>query len=64
MGYGIDNATNAGLLRMNSTVFANLVWDANAWLQLGLEGNYKFTTYDAFGEKNAWVVISEVLFRL
>lgn len=65
-GYGIDNATDAGLfgLQANSTAFANVVWDVNAWLQLGLEGNYKFTRYDSFGEKNVWVVISEVLFRL
>ncbi len=65
-GYGMDNATDAGLfgLLANGTAFANVVWDVNAWLQLGLEGNYKFTRYDSFGEKNAWVVISEVLFRL
>lgn len=66
VGYGIDNATGAGVfgLLKNSAIFANLVWDVNAWLQLGLEGNYKFTLYDTFGEKDAWVVISQVMFRL
>ncbi|MFM7236616.1 MAG: coiled-coil domain-containing protein [Cyanobium sp.] len=66
VGYGMDNATDAGLfgLEVNNTIFANAVWDVNAWLQLGLEGNYKLTTYDSFGEKEAWVVISEVLIRL
>ena len=46
------------------TLFANVVWDVNAWLQLGLEANYKLTAYDSFGDKNAWVVISQVMFRL
>ncbi|MEY4354088.1 MAG: hypothetical protein RLZZ609_2329 [Cyanobacteriota bacterium] len=65
-GYGIDHATDSGVfgLQVNSTIFANAVWDVNAWLQLGLEGNYKLTTYDSFGDKEAWVVISEVMFRL
>ncbi len=65
-GYGIDNATDSGRfgLQANSTAFAVVAWDVNAWLQLGLEGNYKLTSYDSFGDKNAWVVISEVLFRL
>jgi hypothetical protein len=26
--------------------------------------NYKFTIYDSFGQKDAWVVISQVMFRL
>ena len=66
LGYGIDNAQDSGLfgLQVNSGVFANLLWDVNPWLQLGLEGNYKLTTYDVFGDKNAWVVISQVMFRL
>jgi hypothetical protein len=66
LGYGIDNASGAGVfgLEKNGTIFANMLWDVNAWLQLGLEGNYKFTMYDSFGEKDAWVVISQVLFRL
>jgi hypothetical protein len=37
---------------------------SSSGLQLGLEGNYKLTTYDVFGDKNAWVVISQVMFRL
>ena len=66
LGYGIDNAQDSGLfgLQVNSGIFANVLWDVNPWLQLGLEGNYKLTTYDVFGEKNAWVVISQVMFRL
>jgi len=66
LGYGIDNAQESGLfgLQVNSTAFANVLWDVNPWLQLGLEGNYKLTTYDVFGDKNAWVVISQVMFRL
>ena len=66
VGYGIDHATDSGLfgLQVNSTIFANAVWDVNAWLQLGLEGNYKLTTYDSFGDKDAWVVITEVMVRL
>ena len=66
LGYGIDHAQDSGLfgLQVNSGVFANLLWDVNPWLQLGLEGNYKLTTYDVFGEKDAWVVISQVMFRL
>ena len=66
LGYGIDNAQNSGPfgLQVNSTAFANVLWDVNPWLQLGLEGNYKLTTYDVFGDKNAWVVISQVMFRL
>jgi hypothetical protein len=66
LGYGIDNAQNSGPfgLQVNSTAFANVIWDVNPWLQLGLEGNYKLTTYDVFGDKNAWVVISQVMFRL
>ena len=66
LGYGIDNAQDSGLfgLQVNSGIFANLLWDVNPWLQLGLEGNYKLTTYDLFGDKNAWVVISQVMFRL
>jgi hypothetical protein len=66
LGYGIDHAQDGGafsLLR-NATAFANLVWDVNPWLQLGLEGNYKLTTYDTFGDKDAWIVISQVMFRL
>ena len=65
-GYGIDTADNSGRfgLSLNSTAFANLVWDVNPWLQLGLEANYKFTTYDRFGDKDAWVVISQLLLRL
>ena len=66
LGYGIDNATDSGVfgLQRNSAIFANVVWDVNAWLQLGLEGNYKLTLYDSFGEKDAWLVISQVMFRL
>lgn len=66
LGYGMDHAQDSGPfgLQVNSTAFANVIWDVNPWLQLGLEGNYKLTTYDAFGDKNAWVVISEVMFRL
>ena len=66
LGYGIDNAQESGLfgLKVNSGIFANALWDVNPWLQLGLEGNYKLTTYDVFGDKNAWVVISQVMFRL
>lgn len=66
LGYGIDHAQDAGRfsLQANSTAFANVLWDVNPWLQLGLEGNYRLTTYDAFGDKDAWVVISEVMFRL
>ena len=66
LGYGIDHAQDSGLfgLQVNSGVFANVLWDVNPWLQLGLEGNYKLTTYDVFGDKNAWVVISQVMFRL
>jgi hypothetical protein len=66
LGYGVDNAWDAGAfsLTLNSAAFANVVWDVNPWLQLGLEGNYRFTTYDTFGDKDAWVVISQVLFRL
>jgi hypothetical protein len=66
LGYGIDNAQDSGLfgLQVNSGIFANLLWDVNPWLQLGMEGNYKLTTYDVFGDKNAWVVISQVMFRL
>jgi len=65
-GYGIDNAEKSGRFGIlsNAAAFANVVWDANPWLQLGLEGNYKLTTYDTFGDKNAWVVISQVMFRL
>jgi hypothetical protein len=65
-GYGIDNASDSGRfgLKLNSSVFANVVWDVNPWLQLGLEGNYKLTDYDSFGDKDAWVVISQVLLRL
>jgi len=66
LGYGIDHAQDGGafsLLR-NATAFTNLVWDVNPWLQLGLEGNYKLTTYDTFGDKNAWIVITQVMFRL
>ncbi|MEB3193761.1 MAG: hypothetical protein VKO19_01385 [Cyanobacteriota bacterium] len=66
LGYGLDNASGAGVfgLEKNGAIFANVLWDVNPWLQLGLEGNYKFTLYDSFGEKDAWVVISQVLFRL
>jgi hypothetical protein len=66
LGYGIDHAQDGGAFSLisNATAFANLVWDVNPWLQLGLEGNYKLTTYDTFGEKNAWIVISQVMFRL
>ena len=66
LGYGIDHAQDSGLfgLQVNSGIFANLLWDVNPWLQLGLEGNYKLTTYDVFGDKDAWVVISQVMFRL
>ena len=66
LGYGIDHAQDSGLfgLQVNSAAFANMVWDVNPWLQLGLEGNYKLSTYDTFGDKNAWVVISQVMFRL
>jgi len=66
LGYGVDHAQDAGAfsLTLNSAAFANLVWDVNPWLQLGLEGNYRLTTYDVFGDRNAWVVITEVLFRL
>jgi hypothetical protein len=65
-GYGIDTAADSGRfgLSLNSTAFANLVWDVNPWLQLGLEANYKFTSYDRFGDKDAWVVISQLLLRL
>jgi hypothetical protein len=65
-GYGIDTADDSGRfgLSLNSTAFANLVWDVNPWLQLGLEANYKLTTYDRFGDKDAWVVISQLLLRL
>lgn len=66
LGYGIDHAQDGGAFSLltNATAFANLVWDVNPWLQLGLEGNYKLTTYDTFGDKDAWVVISQVMFRL
>jgi hypothetical protein len=49
---------------LNSGSFANALWDVNPWLQLGLEGNYKLTTNDTFGDKDAWMVISQVMFRL
>ena len=66
LGYGIDNAQDGGAFSLltNATAFANLLWEVNPWLQLGLEGNYKLTTYDTFGDKDAWVVISQVMFRL
>jgi hypothetical protein len=66
LGYGIDNAQDGGAFSLltNATAFANLLWDVNPWLQLGIEGNYKLTTYDTFGDKDAWVVISQVMFRL
>ena len=66
LGYGIDHARDAGIfgLQVNSGVFANVAWDVNPWRQLGLEGNDKLTSYDVFGDKDAWVVISQVLFRL
>ncbi len=66
VGYGVDHTQGAGpfSLTLNSAAFANVLWDVNPWLQLGLEGNYRFTTYDRFGDKDAWVVISQVLFRL
>ena len=66
LGYGIDNAQDGGAFSLltNATAFANLLWDVNPWLQLGLEGNYKLTTYDTFGDKDAWIVISQVMFRL
>jgi hypothetical protein len=66
VGYGVDHAQDAGAfsLTLNSAAFANVIWDVNPWLQLGLEGNYRFTTYDRFGDKDAWVVISQLLFRL
>ena len=66
LGYGIDHAQDGGAFSLlnNATAFANLVWDVNPWLQLGLEGNYKLTTYDTFGDKDAWIVISQVMFRL
>jgi hypothetical protein len=41
-----------------------VIWDVSDSLQLGLEGNYRLTTYDTFGDKEGWVVISQVLFRL
>lgn len=41
-----------------------MIWDVSQSLLLGLEGNYKLTTYDSFGDKEGWVVISQVLFRL
>jgi len=65
-GYGIDHAQDSGLLglQVNSGAFANVLWDVNPWIQLGLEGNYKLTTYNLFGDKDAWVVISQVMFRL
>ena len=65
-GYGIDTAADTGRfgLTLNSTAFANLIWDVNPWLQLGLEANYKLTNYDRFGDKDAWVVISQLLLRL
>ena len=66
LGYGIDHAQDGGAFSLltNATAFANLLWDVNPWLQLGLEGNYKLTTYDTFGDKDAWIVISQVMFRL
>jgi hypothetical protein len=66
LGYGIDNAQDGGAFSLltNATAFANLLWDVNPWLQLGIEGNYKLTTYDTFGDKDAWIVISQVMFRL
>ncbi len=66
LGYGIDHAQDGGAFSLltNATAFANVVWDVNPWLQLGLEGNYKLTTYDTFGDKDAWIVISQVMFRL
>lgn len=65
-GYGIDTADDTGRfgLNLNSTAFANLIWDVNPWLQLGLEANYKLTNYDRFGDKDAWVVISQLLLKL
>jgi hypothetical protein len=66
LGYGIDHAQDGGAFSLltNATAFANLLWDVNPWLQLGLEGNYKLTTYDTFGDKDAWIVISQLMFRL
>jgi hypothetical protein len=49
---------------LNNTAFANVIWEVNPWLQLGLEGNYKLTNYDAFGDKDAWMVITQLLLRL
>ena len=65
-GYGIDTADDSGRfgLTLNNTAFANVIWEVNPWLQLGLEGNYKLTTYDTFGDKDAWVVITQLLLRL
>lgn len=65
-GFGVDQAIKPGRfgLLLNETAFANVIWDVSQSLQLGLEGNYKLTTYDSFGDKEGWVVISQVLFRL
>jgi hypothetical protein len=51
-------------LKANSAAFANVVSDVNPSLQLALEGNDRLTTPTSFGDKKAWLVISEVLFRL
>jgi len=66
LGYRFDNASDSGRfgLTLNSPVFATVRWDVNPWPQLGLEGNDRLTNDEGFGDWNAWVVISEVLFRL
>jgi hypothetical protein len=66
VGFGVDQAIKPGRfgLKLNETAFANVIWDVSDSLQLGLEGNYRLTTYDSFGDKEGWVVISQVLFRL
>lgn len=72
VGYGIDDPNDADLantqIRKNRTAFANIVWDLNKSVQLGLQVDYRETDYtqfqpDAFLDSDAVVIATRFLWR-
>jgi len=68
VGYGIDSVNQNTIspygINNNQTVFTNLVWNINSQIQISNELDYRKTGYLYYGNRDAWVFYSEILFRL
>lgn len=72
VGYGIDDPRDSDLsdnqILRNQTAFANLIWDVSKNLQLGIQVDYRETSYtqflpNAFLDSDATIIATRALYR-